>query len=109
MKPAIRLDRLILGAALFLSAFANIAFFRNLLATFAGQAGGYLHVASLAVLLFLVAAILDLETWTTISLYLLWLALALAALSGGKQIYDLIKRPPGTNSNAGRNAGPDLD
>jgi CDP-diacylglycerol--glycerol-3-phosphate 3-phosphatidyltransferase len=49
---------------------------------------------SVALLLFLVAGILELPTWTTISCYLLWLALALAVLSGGKQIYDLIKRKP---------------
>ncbi|NLE11040.1 MAG: CDP-alcohol phosphatidyltransferase family protein [Actinobacteria bacterium] len=51
-------------------------------------------VQSVALLLFLIAAILDLETLTTISLYLLWFALALAVLSGGKQIYDLVRRPP---------------
>lgn len=51
-------------------------------------------VQSVALLLFLIAAILGLETLTTISLYLLWLALALAVLSGGKQIYDLVRQPP---------------
>jgi CDP-diacylglycerol---glycerol-3-phosphate 3-phosphatidyltransferase len=49
---------------------------------------------SVALLLFLVSGILDLPTWVTVSIYLLWLALALAVLSGGKQIYDLIRRPP---------------
>ncbi len=52
-------------------------------------------VQSVALLLFLIAAILDLETLTTISLHLLWFALALAVLSGGKQVYDLVRRPPG--------------
>ena len=49
---------------------------------------------SVALLMFLVAGFLDLSTLTTVSLYLLWLALALAVLSGGKQIYDLVTRPP---------------
>jgi CDP-diacylglycerol---glycerol-3-phosphate 3-phosphatidyltransferase len=48
---------------------------------------------SVALLLFLVSGILDLPTWVTVSIYLLWVALALAILSGGKQIYDLFKRP----------------
>jgi len=52
-------------------------------------------VQSVALLVFLVSSILDLATWVTVSLYLLWLALALAVLSGGKQIYDLAKRKPG--------------
>ncbi|OFW62114.1 MAG: hypothetical protein A2133_05440 [Actinobacteria bacterium RBG_16_64_13] len=47
---------------------------------------------SVALLLFLIAAILDLPTWVTVSTYLLWLALAMAVLSGGKQIYDLATR-----------------
>jgi CDP-diacylglycerol--glycerol-3-phosphate 3-phosphatidyltransferase len=50
-------------------------------------------VQSVALLLFLIAGILELPTWTTVSLYMLWLALALAVLSGGKQIYDLARRP----------------
>lgn len=49
-------------------------------------------VQSLALLMFLISGILELETWVTISLYLLWLALALAFLSGIKQIYDLLTR-----------------
>jgi CDP-diacylglycerol--glycerol-3-phosphate 3-phosphatidyltransferase len=51
-------------------------------------------VQSLALLMFLVSGILDLNRWITASLYLLWLALALAVLSGGKQIYDLATRKP---------------
>jgi CDP-diacylglycerol--glycerol-3-phosphate 3-phosphatidyltransferase len=43
---------------------------------------------SLALLLFLIAGILDLSTLLEASLYLLWLALALAVVSGGKQIVD---------------------
>jgi len=52
-------------------------------------------VQSAALLLFLVCAILDLSTGVTVAIYLLWLALALAVLSGSKQIYDLVKRKPG--------------
>ncbi len=44
---------------------------------------------SVALLMFLISGILAFGTWKTISLYLLWIALALAVLSGGKQIYDL--------------------
>lgn len=51
-------------------------------------------VQSVALLLFLIAGILDLETAKTISLYMLWLALALALLSGIKQIYDLFTKKP---------------
>lgn len=51
-------------------------------------------VQSVALLLFLVAGILELSTWKTVSVYLLWLALGLAVLSGGKQILDLRDRPP---------------
>jgi len=50
---------------------------------------------SVALLLFLIAGILDLPTWETISIYLLWVALALAVLSGGKQVYDLFTRDRG--------------
>lgn len=41
---------------------------------------------TVAVLLFLVAGMLDLPTWTTVSLYLLWVALALGIISGGLHI-----------------------
>jgi CDP-diacylglycerol---glycerol-3-phosphate 3-phosphatidyltransferase len=47
---------------------------------------------SVALLLFLIAGILDLSTLLEVSLYLLWLALALAAISGGKQIFDVLRR-----------------
>lgn len=53
-----------------------------------------MSLQTVALLLFLVSSILDLESWITISLYLLWLALALAVLSGSKQIYDLATRKP---------------
>ena len=46
---------------------------------------------SLALFLFFSRSILELETLTKVSLYLLWLALALAMISGGKQIYDAAK------------------
>ncbi len=51
-------------------------------------------VQSVALLLFLVAGFLELDTLETISVYLLWLALALAVLSGGKQIWTAIKNRP---------------
>jgi CDP-diacylglycerol--glycerol-3-phosphate 3-phosphatidyltransferase len=52
-------------------------------------------VQSVALLLFLIAGMLSLDTLLDASLYLLWLALALAAISGGKQIVDVVrKRPP---------------
>jgi CDP-diacylglycerol--glycerol-3-phosphate 3-phosphatidyltransferase len=52
-------------------------------------------VQSVALLLFLIAGMLALDTLLDVSLYLLWLALALAAISGGKQIIDVVrKRPP---------------
>ena len=47
---------------------------------------------SVALLMFLISGILDLQTWKTVSLYLLWAALVLAVLSGSKQIYDLFTR-----------------
>lgn len=49
-------------------------------------------VQSVALLLFLIAGMLDLDTLLKISLYLLWLALALAAVSGGKQIIDVARQ-----------------
>jgi len=54
-----------------------------------------MFLQSVALLLFLIAGILDLETWKTVSIYLLWIALALAVLSGSKQIYDLFTRDRG--------------
>jgi CDP-diacylglycerol---glycerol-3-phosphate 3-phosphatidyltransferase len=54
-------------------------------------------VQSLALILFLVAGILDLDTLTTVSLYLLWVALALLAVSGYLQVYGLAKKRPGTD------------
>lgn len=49
-------------------------------------------VQSVALLIFLISGILELDAWKTASLYLLWIALALAVLSGGKQIYELLAR-----------------
>jgi CDP-diacylglycerol--glycerol-3-phosphate 3-phosphatidyltransferase len=43
-------------------------------------------VQSLALFLFLIAAMLELNTLTTVSLYLLWAALALAVISGAMQL-----------------------
>jgi CDP-diacylglycerol---glycerol-3-phosphate 3-phosphatidyltransferase len=51
-------------------------------------------VQSVALVLFLVAGFLELDTLETISVYLLWLALALAALSGGKQIWSTTRSGP---------------
>jgi CDP-diacylglycerol--glycerol-3-phosphate 3-phosphatidyltransferase len=45
-------------------------------------------VQSLALFLFLIAALLEHQTLTTVSLYLLWVALALAMISGGMQLYE---------------------
>jgi CDP-diacylglycerol--glycerol-3-phosphate 3-phosphatidyltransferase len=52
---------------------------------------GKMIVQSLALFLFLLAAILDLETLTDVSLYLLWAALALAMVSGAKQVLDMLR------------------
>jgi CDP-diacylglycerol--glycerol-3-phosphate 3-phosphatidyltransferase len=49
-------------------------------------------VQSVALLLFLIASMLGLDTLLDVSLYLLWLALALAAISGGKQIFDVVRK-----------------
>jgi len=49
-------------------------------------------VQSIALILFLLFGILDLKTWIDISVYLLWLALALALLSGSRQIYDMFRK-----------------
>jgi CDP-diacylglycerol--glycerol-3-phosphate 3-phosphatidyltransferase len=49
-------------------------------------------VQSVALLLFLIARFLDLDGLLDVSLYLLWLALALAAISGGKQILDVVRK-----------------
>jgi CDP-diacylglycerol--glycerol-3-phosphate 3-phosphatidyltransferase len=53
---------------------------------------GKMIVQSLALFLFLLAAILELKTLTTVSLYLLWVALALAIVSGAKQVLDAAKK-----------------
>jgi CDP-diacylglycerol--glycerol-3-phosphate 3-phosphatidyltransferase len=50
---------------------------------------------SLALFLFLLAGILALDTLTQVSLYLLWVALGLAVVSGAKQVLDAAgKREP---------------
>jgi CDP-diacylglycerol---glycerol-3-phosphate 3-phosphatidyltransferase len=51
-------------------------------------------VQSVALLLFLIAGFLELDGLETVSVYLLWLALALAVLSGAKQILTGIKNRP---------------
>ena len=49
-------------------------------------------VQSIALLLFLISGILALDTLLDVSLYMLWLALALAAVSGAKQIVDVLRQ-----------------
>ena len=51
-------------------------------------------VQSIALILFLIAGILDLPTLLTVSVCLLWLALALLFISGVLQIRGLTTRPP---------------
>ncbi|MFH0916190.1 MAG: CDP-alcohol phosphatidyltransferase family protein [bacterium] len=46
-------------------------------------------VQSLALLSFLLFGILDLKNWITVSVYMLWAALALAVLSGSTQIHSM--------------------
>lgn len=47
-------------------------------------------VQSIALILFLIAGILDLQAMLDVSLYLLWVAIALAALSGLRHVNDLV-------------------
>lgn len=49
-------------------------------------------VQSVALLLFMISWILELETWTEVSLYLLWLALALAIASGITQVQGAMRQ-----------------
>ena len=51
---------------------------------------------SVALYLFLLGGILELEAWMTIGWYLLWPALVLAAISGSKQIIAVWKAQKGT-------------
>ncbi len=51
-------------------------------------------VQSVAVFIFLIARIVDSGAWTRVSLYLLWLALALALASGLTQIQGFMRRRP---------------
>ena len=53
---------------------------------------------SIALVLFLIAGILDVQSLLTVSIYLLWLALALAVVSGGKQVYGLSTRAQSTRA-----------
>lgn len=50
-QPHLSTNQVLLAAALFLTAFANLAFFRNLAAAFAETPWGLLHMLSLAVVL----------------------------------------------------------
>ncbi len=52
MRITLSINKLIVGAALFLTAFANLTFFRNVLNTFAAEPWGYAHSASLGLVLF---------------------------------------------------------
>ncbi len=49
-------------------------------------------VQTIALMMFLVSGILDLDRWKIVSIYLLWVALALAVVSGSMQIRDLLTR-----------------
>ncbi|MDZ4730085.1 MAG: phosphoethanolamine transferase domain-containing protein, partial [Xanthomonadales bacterium] len=51
MKMQMTANKLVLVSALFLTVFANVAFFRNLAGTFAGQPNAGLHVVAVAVVL----------------------------------------------------------
>jgi CDP-diacylglycerol---glycerol-3-phosphate 3-phosphatidyltransferase len=51
-------------------------------------------VQSVAVVMFLIGGVLDLQTWVDVSLYLLWCALVLLLLSGSMQIRGLLARKP---------------
>jgi CDP-diacylglycerol--glycerol-3-phosphate 3-phosphatidyltransferase len=53
-----------------------------------------MFIQCLALFLFLLAGILALDRLTKVSLYMLWVALALAVVSGGKQILDVIRKKP---------------
>jgi phosphatidylglycerophosphate synthase len=48
-------------------------------------------VQSIALLSFLLSGILHIDSWVTVSVYLLWVALALAILSGSRQIGDVFQ------------------
>lgn len=54
MKIQLSVNQFILLGAVFILTFANVAFFRNLGVTFAGQPYAWLHMASVAVVLFCV-------------------------------------------------------
>ena len=49
-------------------------------------------VQSIALFMFLLFGFLDFDEGVTVSLYLLWAALALGVLSGATQIYDMLRR-----------------
>ena len=51
-----------------------------------------MFVQSLALFLFLLAVALDHDTLIEVSLYLLWVALAFALISGGKQAHDVLRK-----------------
>jgi CDP-diacylglycerol--glycerol-3-phosphate 3-phosphatidyltransferase len=51
-----------------------------------------MFVQSLALFLFLLAAILGLDALTRVCLYMLWVALAFVILSGAKQVYDVLRK-----------------
>jgi phosphatidylglycerophosphate synthase len=53
-------------------------------------------IQSVALYLFLLGGILELETWMTIGWYLLWPALVLAVISGSKQVIAVWRAQRGT-------------
>jgi len=52
VKTSLSANQVIVGSALFLTAFANLAFFRNVLAAFDKLPGGQIHVLSVGAVLF---------------------------------------------------------
>jgi len=61
---------------------------------------------SVALIVFLVAGFLELESLETVAVYLLWVALALGVLSGGKQIHDFFGKRSSRNPNTTANERP---
>jgi CDP-diacylglycerol---glycerol-3-phosphate 3-phosphatidyltransferase len=51
-------------------------------------------IQSIALLLFLLSGILGLDSWKTFSVYMLWVALAFAVISGGTHVWAMIRRRP---------------
>ena len=50
-------------------------------------------IQSLAVIVFLIAGMFDLQDLLTASLYMLWVTIVFALLSGGKHVYERFSKP----------------